>query len=925
MIIPQSSGNPIPSGNGQPADKPGSTLQTALGYLQSGLSVIPIRRDGSKAPTEKWKPYEQRRATEAEARYWWGGSAPPGIANVYGAVSGNAELLDFDLEAETIYPAWCRLVETECPGLPARLCEIGTPDAGYHLVYRCPTAVIPGNDKLAGDPSKQPPPGSSHKEYVMIETRGEGGYALAPGSPACCHETGRLYVHQGGPPLTALSVVTAAEREVMIRCARSFDREPVEEPAPFAGTGGGESLRPGDDYCARGPGWKEILEPHGWRLVRQAEGKDYWRRPGKDGHGWSATTGLKSKGNGWELLCVFSSNAAPFNGPCGGKPCSTYTKFGAYAFLNHGGNFGKAARALAAGGYGGQDHHGNGKTAGPVPEPWPQPVPLTAIPEVPPFPIDVFPEVLQVAVGEVAAALQCPADYAGVPLLCVAGGALGASRALAVKGSHVQRAVLYEAVVGPPGSAKTPALEIVCAPLDDHEAALHAKWLAAMEQYDLDLEVYEHDKKKWLKDREGDRPEKPERPVQTRAMVDDVTVESLAPILMENPRGVVLPKDELLGWVLAMNQYREGGRGADQQFWLSNWSSKTFVVDRKKERDKGPLRVPHPFVGVVGGLVPAGLRKVRGDRGRQQGTGQQDGFLDRLLWSYPDEVPEGEENWAVVSSETTQDLKDVLDKLRTLKMEPVQTEDGTVTGHRPYVVKLTASGRKAWRDFTRGHAAERNADDFPEHLKGPWAKLRGYCARLALIVHYLRWACGEVKGDQSDVDGDSVKRAARLVAYFKGHARKVYAVMDADPKTTVAGRLLRRLERAKRRRFTRREAYRAMRGTVGKIDDIDAVLDLLEKHGYIRPLPDPGTHRGPGRRPSPAFEVHPSLSLGQNGHNGHNSSPEGDETTHFSRNGDRDPNSVHCVHSVHDQDGGAQDAEDLDEREAIRLEGTGQL
>ena len=43
------------------------------------------------------------------------------------------------------------------------------------------------------------------------------------------------------------------------------------------------------------------------------------------------------------------------------------------------------------------------------------------------------------------------------------------------------------------------------------------------------------------------------------------------------------------------------------------------------------------------------------------------------------------------------------------------------------------SGRSAWQQFTDDHAAERNARDFPGCLSGPWSKLRGYTARLALL------------------------------------------------------------------------------------------------------------------------------------------------------------------------------------------------
>ena len=46
------------------------------------------------------------------------------------------------------------------------------------------------------------------KPKTIIETRGEGGYFLAPGCPAACHETGRLYEHLAGPPLTEVPTIT---------------------------------------------------------------------------------------------------------------------------------------------------------------------------------------------------------------------------------------------------------------------------------------------------------------------------------------------------------------------------------------------------------------------------------------------------------------------------------------------------------------------------------------------------------------------------------------------------------------------------------------------------------------------------------------------------------------------------------------------
>jgi hypothetical protein len=515
------------------------------------------------------------------------------------------------------------------------------------------------------------------------------------------------------------------------------------------------------------------------------------------------------------------------------------------------------------------------------PDPWPDPLPFGDAPVVPAFPLDVFPEQLRRVPAEIAAAMACPADYAAVPLLAMAGGVLGTTRSHEIKPGHRQRANIFAAVVGPPGVLKTPAQDQIAEPLRQIEATLRAEWKGRLKEHEALEHAYDAVLKEWKKDRKGDPPEKPERPPLERLTVDDATVEALAAVLGENPRGVTLVKDELVGLVLALNQYREGGKGSDRQFYLSCWSGVDYTVDRRKGHELGPLYLSRPFLAVVGGLTPDRLPILRGDRPNK--AGEQDGFLDRFLFSFPIEPQAQGENWLQINPETVAVWAEVVKKLRTLEMVPIQ-EGEDVRGWRPYFVRLSPDGRDAWQTFTHSHAAEVNAEGFPECLRGPWSKLRGYCGRLALVLHYLRWACGEVEGDKSDVDGESVRRAEVLIDYFKAHARRVYSLLDADPRAAPARRLLHWVAQANQATFTKRDAYRALRGPrCRSVEDVDPVLALLEQHGHIRRLLSPGRH-GPGRHPSPGFEAHPSILLGPNGHNGGNASAEGSSV-----------HSVHCV------------------------------
>ncbi len=331
--------------------------------LGAGLSAIPVKDDGSKRSAGPWKKYTKERATDATAKRW--GKKYRGIAIIGGAVSGNLEILDID-DPGLVEP-FEQALEAASPGLLSKLTKISTPRrdeqgrSGAHYPARYEVRVG-GSMKLAMSESRPEvaaddgPTADPHtkqqkrKLTTSIETRGEGGYVLTIGCAPECHPTGNTYDHVAGPPLTELSVLTAENHEIIHRVARAFDqsiaasyKEPRERHDAT-----GES--PGDAYN-REVAWEEVLEPEGWSKSHAHGRVQYWIRPGKN-HGVSATTGMVSR-DGNELMICFSTSAHPFKGTGrDGRAGISYTKFGAYALLHHGGDFSAAARELANLGYG---------------------------------------------------------------------------------------------------------------------------------------------------------------------------------------------------------------------------------------------------------------------------------------------------------------------------------------------------------------------------------------------------------------------------------------------------------------------------------------------------------------------------------------------------------------------------------------------
>jgi hypothetical protein len=306
-------------------------LAEALRLRSGGLSVIPVRADGTKRPAVPWKVYQHRRPTPDEMR-WWFRRGDVGLGIIGGDVSAGLEVLDFD-DGDLLAP-WVEMVEALCPGLLAAMPLVQTPGGGWHVYYRC--AVIAANQKLAHRLN------AAGRPETCIETRGERGYVIAPPSPVACHPLRKPYALLRGD-LCCIPAITSRQRTGLLNAARRFnayvppERLPHARSTPRPPTG----ERPGDVFAAQ-VSWAEILTPHGWRRIGQRGDMAIWRRPGKREPGGSATTNY----GGSDLLYCFTTNGHPFEAE------RTYSRFAAYTLLARGGDFQAAARALGAQGYG---------------------------------------------------------------------------------------------------------------------------------------------------------------------------------------------------------------------------------------------------------------------------------------------------------------------------------------------------------------------------------------------------------------------------------------------------------------------------------------------------------------------------------------------------------------------------------------------
>ena len=283
---------------------------------------------------------------------------------------------------------------------------------------------------------------------------------------------------------------------------------------------------------------------------------------------------------------------------------------------------------------------------------WGDPDPIGG-PAAPPFPLDEFPDGFQRFVLEVAGSIPCPPDFVAVSCLGVASAAMGRSVAVRAKRGWTEEGNLWCAIVGMPGTAKTPALKAACSPLYAIQEELLDKHHVDCEYVKLRNREAAQQKKALGKMGAAGEPEEP-LPTLRRLLVSDATAEALGPRLRDNPRGMAMVCDELAGWINGMNQYKPGGN--DCETYLALWSRHPLVIDRKGQEGGVPIYVGSPYLVPVGGIQPDKLEIIgTGPDGKRR----RDGFVDRMLFSFPSQIPI-RWRWEEVSDEAKQDWADVV-------------------------------------------------------------------------------------------------------------------------------------------------------------------------------------------------------------------------------------------------------------------------
>jgi hypothetical protein len=483
---------------------------------------------------------------------------------------------------------------------------------------------------------------------------------------------------------------------------------------------------------------------------------------------------------------------------------------------------------------------------------WPAVVPITStLPPVEPFIPGLLPDSLRAYVLDVADRQQAPPDFAAVTALCGLAAVIGNRVRIRPKQNDDWEVVpnLWGAIVGRPSAMKSPSMKAALAPIYAMEDELRETWIEDIKAVEINdalsgLDAKDAKKKaeKALKsgDREGAREilanlvEDDDKPPCPRIVVNDTTVEKLGELLNENPRGLLLIRDELPGFLAHMES---GEHQGERAFYLEAYNGNgRFTYDRI---GRGTVHIESCTVSIIGGVQPSRIAPIV--RAAISGA-NNDGLIQRLQMTvWPDDA--GSWHWVdrKPNVEARLTYEKVFRDLYNLSMGD--------TG-KPAILRFSPASQTLFQEWTTEIHVEAHSGSLSSALESHILKMPKVVASLALLFELA-------DGGRFEVNEAAMLRALGWADYLRSHANRLYSAgetMAADGARLIVERRHQLPES-----FTLRDIQRKGWASLADRDAVISAIELLVATHHCREVP-PVVHQA-GGRPSISYIWNPSLKL----------------------------------------------------------------
>ena len=368
--------------------------------------------------------------------------------------------------------------------------------------------------------------------------------------------------------------------------------------------------------------------------------------------------------------------------------------------------------------------------------------------DAPSFPLEVFPDTIRNIVEAFEEYENFNVDFTAASLLTVFAAAMGNTWSVRFMTGWIDRPIIYMVLVGSPSCGKTPPLQQAVAPLlkiDSEYDRIYCK----------EMETYRRWERLSAKQREKNSlPEEMAVPIRKCHVVVDSTVEALIGALRDNPRGVLIYKDEIDSLLSNFNRYN----GSDEGYFLSLFSGTPFKYSRKSNNEH--IFLANPYCSIIGTTQPGRLGEQFG------GKRMMNGFSSRFLKVYPeiDKMPSW--NDTAMPDGVLEEWERIIRKVITVT--PSTDQEGKATSIELMFSQDAKLRIIQWKDAVNNKAYAETDSDAVRALCG---KLETYLIRFCLVIQIMHGICGESGMDE--IEPRTAELAIRLTEYFRNMESRI--------------------------------------------------------------------------------------------------------------------------------------------------------
>jgi hypothetical protein len=477
---------------------------------------------------------------------------------------------------------------------------------------------------------------------------------------------------------------------------------------------------------------------------------------------------------------------------------------------------------------------------------------------VPPFPVEVLPGRWSEHIRALTEATQVPVDLPGMMLLGVWATAVQGKYRIRGWEGWYEPLCVWPCVALDPGNRKSAVLRALFEPVRRFEqeqrkgespkraealaqrAALEAE-ISRLRKRTAKADATDAEREALTQQRDAlERIVVPfEPPILLAA---DTTMEAVGVLLRDHGRITIASEEGGEVFQIAGGRYSEGH---NYDILLKAHAGDSHVVHRI---GREPLYIDRAIASVALAVQPEVLEQLGRDTTGMQGRG----FLPRFLWSIPrsplgvrrirtEPVPEELSGWYG-------------DAVRTLLSLPGQRdEEGAWI---PRLIDLDPAAQQVLEGWAREVEPWLGPSGQLAAHSGWGSKLVGATLRMAGLLHAAERPAVDPSARRASAE--AVANAVTLARYCIPHALAAFGCMGQRNETERhAVRVLQWAQTAGLSSFTERDVWQTLRRSFhDEVRGIRPALEELAARNYLREVP-PGERKGPGRKPSPRWEVHP--------------------------------------------------------------------